>query len=39
MTNNENQENEENLGQEVDELLEQRLGQKEIEKMGPLSSI
>jgi hypothetical protein len=39
MADNENKENEENLGQEVDELLEQGLGQKEIEKMGYTPSL
>jgi len=39
MTNNENRENEENLGQEIDELLDQGLGQKEIETMGYTPSL
>jgi len=39
MVDKENQENEENLGQEVDELLEQGLRQKEIEKMGYTPSL
>jgi len=39
MIKKENQENEENLGQEIDELLDQGLEQKEIEKRGYTPSL